>query len=296
MKTYGNTYGGSMNLVEATIKSDNTVYAQLDIDLGPEKVKETAKMMGITTELDGIPSEGLGGLRLGVSPLEMANAYATLAAGGKRHKPIAIKRVEFPDGKSENLGEPSSKRVFSDGIAYETTKILQQNVQRGTGTKANIGCPVAGKTGTTDNFNDAWFVGYTPDLATSVWVGYPNALTEMRAVHGISVAGGTFPTEIWGSYMGTAKGADCRSFPPPNEPASFSPFFGRHATTGRSYDRSYGGQGTGGTGDNSAGGQDYRGYDPRLYEAPPQQAPAPTPSPSPTPDGGGTGGQGQDGQ
>ena len=145
VKTYGNTYGGSMNLVEATIKSDNTVYAQLDIDLGPEKVKETAKAMGITTELDGIPSEGLGGLRLGVSPLEMANAYATLAAGGKRHKPIAIKRVEFPDGKSENLGEPERKRVFSDGIAYETTKILQQNVQRGTGTKANIGCPAAGQ-------------------------------------------------------------------------------------------------------------------------------------------------------
>jgi len=283
VKTYGDTYGGRMNLVEATIKSDNTVYAQLDIDLGPEKVKETAKLMGITTELDGLPSEGLGGLRLGVSPLEMANAYATLAAGGKRHRPIAIKKVIFPDGKSENIGEPVSKRVFSDGVAYEVTKILQQNVQRGTGTKANIGCPVAGKTGTTDNFNDAWFVGYTPKLATSVWVGYPNALTEMRAVHGISVAGGTFPTEIWGAYMRTAKGANCGGFPPPKEPASFSAFSGANQRSGSSSgDYNYQSP-QGGPGNNSAGGQDYRGYDPRLYEAPPQQAPSPAPSPAPTP-------------
>ena len=96
MQTYDQSYGGSMNLVRATLKSDNTVFAQLDLDLGPKSVADTAKEMGITTKLDGYPAEGLGGLKRGVSPLEMANAYATLASGGIRNKPIAILRVQVP--------------------------------------------------------------------------------------------------------------------------------------------------------------------------------------------------------
>jgi penicillin-binding protein 1A len=245
-------------------------------------VCETAKLMGITTELDCLPAEGLGGLRLGVSPLEMANAYATLASGGIRNEPKAITRVEFPDGKSDDLGKPKRKRVFSDGVSYEVTRILEQNVKGGTGTAASIGCPSAGKTGTTDNFNDAWYVGYTPKLTTSVWVGYPNALTEMRGVHGISVAGGTFPARIWHDYMVRAKGPDCSSFLQPKQRLSFSPFFGKYSSTGRrgSSGRYYRAPPPTGPGDNSAGGQRYRGYDPRLYEAPPQQAP-PTRSPAP---------------
>jgi penicillin-binding protein 1A len=270
-----------MNLVQATLKSDNTVYAQLIIDLGPKEVCKTAKMLGITTKLDGLPAVGLGGLRLGVSPLEMANAYATLASGGIRNQPKAISSVEFPDGKSEDLGKPKRKRVISDGVAYEVSKILQQNVQSGTGTKANIGCPAAGKTGTTDNFNDAWFVGYTPHLSSSVWVGYPNALTEMRSVHGIEVAGGTFPASIWHDYMNVAKGSDCSAFPPPSHPASFTGFYGKFSRGGSS-GGSYNSAPYSGTG-NSAGGGNYRGYDPRLYESPPQQAPAPTPPPAPAP-------------
>jgi penicillin-binding protein 1A len=278
VKTYDNSYAGTINLVRATLRSDNSVFAQLDVDLGPKSVRETAKLMGITTKLDGLPSEGLGGLRLGVSPLEMANAYATLASGGMRNKPIAIKKVEFPDGKSEELGKPKRKRAFSDGVAYEVTKILQQNIQQGTGTAANIGCPAAGKTGTTDNFNDAWFAGYTPTMATSVWVGYPNALREMRSVHGISVAGGTFPARIWHDFMAVAKGGDCQSFPSPKQPAQFRPFFGKLSRTGGSGTGSYGSYSytapaPSGAGDNSAGGQDYKGYDPRLYEAPPQEVP-----------------------
>ncbi|HEX8051693.1 MAG TPA: transglycosylase domain-containing protein [Thermoleophilaceae bacterium] len=279
VKTYDGSYGGAMNLVQATIKSDNTVYAQLDIDVGPKEVAETAHMLGIRTKLDGIPSEGLGGLRLGVSPLEMSSAYATLAAGGMYSEPKAIRRVEFPDGKSDDLGKPKRKRVISDGVAYEVTKILQQNVQRGTGTRAQIGCPAAGKTGTTDNYNDAWFAGYTPSLAAAVWVGYPNALKEMRNVHGIQVAGGTFPTEIWGDFIRGVK-RDCRSFPPPKEPARFSTFFGRNSASGRAGGGyrapTYGGGG----GSNSAGGGNYRGYDPRLYTEPPQAPPRTTPPPS----------------
>ncbi len=286
VSTYDDSYGGSMDLVQATLRSDNTVYAQLDIDLGPKNVRETAEMMGITTPLDGIPAEGLGGLRLGVSPLEMANAYATLASYGIRNEPKAITRVEFPDGKIDELGKPKRKRVFPEWVAYEATKILEQNMLGGTGTAAQIGCDAAGKTGTTDNFNDAWFVGYTPHLAASVWVGYPNALVEMRSVHGISVAGGTFPAQIWQSFMSVAKGADCDSFRASVDSPEFTPFYGQYASTGTSSDTSYGSTQTytapapTGPGDNSAGGENYSGYDPRLYESPPQEAPD-TPAPAP---------------
>jgi penicillin-binding protein 1A len=293
VKTYDGSYGGAMNLVQATVKSDNTVYAQLDIDVGPKEVAETARMLGIRTKLDGIPSEGLGGLRLGVSPLEMSSAYATLAAGGMYSEPKAIKRVEFPDGKSDDLGKPKRKRVISDGVAYEATKILQQNVQRGTGTRAQFGCPAAGKTGTTDNYNDAWFAGYTPELAAAVWVGYPNALKEMRSVHGIQVAGGTFPTQIWHDFMGPAH-KECKPFPQPTQRAQFTTFYGRNSASGRSQPGtgySYGGGGGGGGG-NSAGGGGHRGYDPRLYAEPPQAPPRTTPPPS---GGGGGGGGGEKG-
>ena len=293
VSTYDDSYGGTMDLVQATLRSDNTVYAQLDIDLGPKNVRETAEMMGITTPLDGIPAEGLGGLRLGVSPLEMANAYATLASYGIRNEPKAITRVEFPDGKADELGKPKRKRVFPEWVAYEATKILEQNVLGGTGTAAQIGCDTAGKTGTTDNFNDAWFVGYTPHLAASVWVGYPNALVEMRSVHGISVAGGTFPAQIWQSFMSVAKGANCDSFRPSVDSPEFTPFYGQYASTGTSTDtnsstESYTAPAPTGPGDNSAGGENYSGYDPRLSEAPPQEAPE-APAPAPQPDGGGVG-------
>jgi penicillin-binding protein 1A len=284
VQTYGQTYGGNMNLVRATLRSDNTVYAQLDLDLGPKSIAETAKEMGITTKLDGYPAEGLGGLTRGVSPLEMANAYGTLASGGIRNRPIAITRVVFPGGDVEELGKPKRERVFSDAIANEVTKVLKQNIQSGTGTRANIGCPAAGKTGTTDNFNDAWFVGYTPTFSTAAWVGYPNALREMRSVHGISVAGGTFPAEIWHKFMEVAKGRACGDFPKPTTPMRWSSFFGKYSTTG-SYatSKSYS-SGSTGRGDTYGGG--YRGYDPRIYETP-QTPPSPSGKSPAKPEGGG---------
>jgi penicillin-binding protein 1A len=271
VKTYSNSYGGTMNLVQGTLKSDNTVYAQLILDLGPKAVRETAQMMGIKTTLDGLPAEGLGGLRLGVSPLEMADAYATLASGGIRNEPKGIKRVEFPDGKSDDLGKPVRKRVLSDGVAYEVTKILEQNMKSGTAVRGSIGCPAAAKTGTTDNYNDAWLVGYTPKLSTAVWMGYPNALISMPGVQG-----GSYPASIWHDYMTIAHGSDCSDFTKPEEPAKFSPFFGKYASTGSKGSRGYYYEykiAPAGPGDNSAGGRNYRGYDPRLYESPPQGAP-----------------------
>src|SRR4051794_8901604 len=233
VKTYGNTYLGHVSVTRATLSSDNTVYAQLDLDLGPKNVAETAKEMGITTHLDGYPAEGLGGLRLGVSPLEMADAYATLADGGVHHKPVAITKVVFPDGKSDRVGRNPGNRVLTDGEAYEVTKILHQNVLGGTGVRANIGCPAAGKTGTTSDFNDAWFVGYTPKLSTATWVGYPNALVSMLNVHGAGpMQGGSMPAQIWHDYMNVAKGTYCGDFTQPTTPVVWAPFYGHYATTG----------------------------------------------------------------
>src|SRR4051794_25799327 len=159
VKTYEGTYEGRVNLTKATLKSDNTVFAQLDLDLGPKAVAHTAHMMGVTTKLDGLPAEGLGGLRLGVSPLEMADAYATLASGGVHHAPIAITKVEFPDGKSDHPGEVKGNRVMTDGQAAEVTKVLKENVQAGNGGEGKYGCPPAGQNRTTPNIHHPPFVG-----------------------------------------------------------------------------------------------------------------------------------------
>ena len=143
VKTYGNSYGGTISLDARDAASDNTVYAQLDLDLGPEEVARPRSDMGITTKLDGYPAEGLGGLKRGVSPLEMANAYATLASGGIRNRPTAIAKVVFPDGKSRaTCGSPSGKRVLRPTAwRPRSTKILKMNVQAGTGTRANYRLP-----------------------------------------------------------------------------------------------------------------------------------------------------------
>jgi penicillin-binding protein 1A len=287
--TFGNDYLGRINIVQATLHSDNTVYAQFDLDLGPDKVAQTAKSMGITTHLNGYPAEGLGGLRLGVSPLEMADAYATLASGGIHHKPVAITKVVFPDGKVDNIGRNPGNRVLTDGQAYEVTKILHENVLGGTAVRSNVGCPSAAKTGTTSNFNDAWLVGYTPKLSTAVWVGYPNALISMLNVHGMGpMQGGSIPAMIWHDYMNVAKGSYCGDFPPPTTPVVWAPFYGHYATTGAPGPQvpttTTPSPSTGGTAPGT-----YKGYDPRLYASPPQGAPKTKTPHNHTPSGGGNG-------
>jgi penicillin-binding protein 1A len=225
----------------------------------------------------------------------MANAYATIASGGVRHDPVAIIKVVHPSGRVDDFSHNKGKRVFSDGVTAEATKILKANVQSGTGTHAAIQCPAAGKTGTTSDYKDAWFVGFTPHLATSVWVGYANPPIPMRSVHGIEVAGGTFPSEIWHDYMTGAVGGDCQDFPPPKHAFGSEPFFGSYSGTGRgaggtsgtgtSRSYSYRGTGsTGGTGTGTGGGGTGNRYnDPSLYQSPPQAAPKPTPAPAPKP-------------
>ena len=226
----GSACGCSMTIREATEASDNTVFAQMDLDVGPENVRDTAYDMGIETTLDAVPAEGIGGLRIGVTPLEMANGYATLANGGIRNTPTAITKVEFPNGDTDEPKPGDRERVFSDGVAYEVTDVLKGVVSGGTGTAANIGCPQAGKTGTTDDYTDAWFVGYTPRLSTSVWVGHPDA----RSTLGSSAFGGTLAAPIWQDFMEVAKGDFCDDFPPPEDPVEFKPFYGEYANGGAS--------------------------------------------------------------
>lgn len=229
--TYSRTYGGRMDLVKATLLSDNSVYQQLDLDVGPDLVADTATDMGIETPLDGFPAEGLGGLGQGVTPLELTRAYATFATGGERIDPTSIASVDLPGGEKRDFTSLVSDKTYKDGETWQVTRILQRNMKEGTGTAARIGCPAAGKTGTTDDFRDAWFAGYTPRLSTVVWVGYPHRSVPMTNVHGIKVAGATFPAQIWHDYMSVAKGSYCGQFPKPTEKPELKPFCGRLSVT-----------------------------------------------------------------
>lgn len=226
----------SMNLVTATLKSDNTVYAQLAADLGEETVTHTAYEMGVKTHLSSFPAEALGGLTLGVTPLEMADVYATLADGGYRNTPIAITKVVFPDGQvDENWGKPHRVKVLSEAVTSVETSILEQNVQSGTATRSAINCPTAAKTGTTEELVDAWLDGYTPDYATAVWMGYPTRRVSMTDVHGEPQQGGYLPAEIWHAYMAAVtEGQPCVPFPQSKEAISYQPFYGKYASTGLS--------------------------------------------------------------
>jgi penicillin-binding protein 1A len=216
VSTYDHTYLGSTSIANATLHSDNTVYAQLTLDVGPKKVAEMAHRLGVRSPLttkDGayVPSLGLGAIP--VSPLDLASAYATLAAGGIYSKPMAIRKVLLGNGKEDTdagWGEPSRTRVITPGVAYTVTQILDENMQYGTGTGAYFGRPAAGKTGTTDNYADGWFCGYTPNLEATVWIGHPRGEIPMLNVHGIAVSGPTFPATIWKTFMQKAVG---RTYP-----------------------------------------------------------------------------------
>jgi penicillin-binding protein 1A len=221
-------------------------------------------------------------------------------------KPIVVRKVTFPDGHVDVLGKPTRHKVFDDGVTYEATQILEKNVQSGTGTKAQIGCPAAGKTGTVDNFTDAWFVGFTPRLVSSVWVGHPKDPYPL----GPNAQGGAIAAPIWGAYMKSARGKFCGGFPKPTVPFSAQPFFGKYSHgkgTGR--DQSSGQLGQPDTGQPGAaqpdtgqqGGANGQGtgkggtqYPPDAYAAPPQQAPntqqPPATPPAATPPATGQGG------
>ena len=230
VKTFeGTSLNKSLNLVNATLTSDNTVYAQLAADLGEESITRMAYKMGVKTHLSNYPAEALGGLTLGVTPLEMANVYATLADGGYRNTPIAITKVVFPGGRVDSSwGQPHRVKVLSEAVAAEETSILHDNVLSGTAGRSAINCPTAAKTGTTSELVDAWLDGYMPDYATAVWMGYPTKRVEMTDVHGEPQQGGYLPAEIWHAYMAAVTETHpLREFPTLKESSagiSYAPF------------------------------------------------------------------------
>lgn len=197
----GESGSGFMSLRKGTQWSVNVVYAGLVTRIGVDKVIDAARKLGITTELNPNPAITLGGLKYGVKPLEMASAYATFANRGIHNDPYGVQKIEMANGQVIYEHKDTPKQVIDEAVSYLVTDVLQDVVRGGTGTRARIGRPAAGKTGTTQDYCDAWFCGYTPDLAAAVWVGFKDERIPMRHVHGIKVMGGTFPAQIWSAFM-----------------------------------------------------------------------------------------------
>ena len=290
--TYDHTYVGSTSVANATLRSDNTVYARLTLDVGAENVARMAQKLGVRTPLDVngyyVPSMGLGSIA--VTPLDMASAYATFAARGIYSKPMAITKVVLPRGQTDtkaHWGVPEQKRVISPGVAYEVTKILQENITSGTGVGANFGKPAAGKTGTTENHADAWFSGYTPQLETTVWMGYQRGEIPMTNVHGISVAGGTFPATIWRLFMEKAlENEPTRDFLLPNTYPTYKDWHGEWQYSGGSYvptpDYSAPVTPTTTTTEQAPPGKTHEKEKKKKSQPPPPQPPPPPPPPATT--------------
>jgi penicillin-binding protein 1A len=200
---YDGSGHGRMNLVDATVDSVNTVYAQLVTDMGVQPVVDLAKRMGIRSPQSPVPSAALGSN--GATVLDMASAYDTFAADGVHTAPVLVTKVTTSDGTVLYRAPITRQRVLPETTARTVNGVLQQVVNRGTGVNARIGRPVAGKTGTSDGWADAWFVGYTPELVTAVWVGFPPEEIEMRPPRTrITVTGGSWPAQIWQRFAGTA--------------------------------------------------------------------------------------------
>ena len=287
-----------MNLTRATLTSDNTVYAQLILDVGPKKVLRDGQAAGhhdqarLPTRPRASAACALRRDRRSRWPTPTPRSPPAAC----RHEPTGIRKVEFPDGKTEDLGKPKGKRVFTDGAGlrgHEDPRAERDRRHRHA--RPAIGCPAAGKTGTTDSFNDAWFVGYTPNLSTSVWVGYPERATVAMP----GAPGGTFPRRSGTPTCCTRHGRRLRRLPAARggrrvlavlrqvlqhrrrrqrAATTTADATARRRARRRRHDPAGGGT---------------RGYDPRLYEAPPQQAPPRAPTPpaarttaAPTPDAG----------
>jgi penicillin-binding protein 1A len=275
--------GGTMSLASATWHSTNAVFAQLDLDVGPENVTHTARQMGIEAPLESVPAEALGGLAVGVTPLEMASAYATLASGGIHHEPTALARVEFPSDQVDEPDPDAGERVLTEGEAYEVTRLLEGVITQGTGAGYTyMGCSAAaGKTGTSEDLSDAWFAGYTPLFSTAVWVGHP----QSREATGY---GGPTAGPIWRYFMESAAAGNCPEFEQPASLPELSGLDSEHTSEGGSFEGEYEEDSEAETdepdekgkgGDGEAEGGDEAAPDP---EPAPEAAPAPTPAPAPS--------------
>jgi penicillin-binding protein 1A len=226
VKNYEGEYLGPIDLTKAIAYSDNSVFSQLTALVGPRNVRDTARDLGITTKLNGYFAIGLGAEP--ATPLEMARAYAGFADGGTRvdgsifgNQPRVVQSIqEVKNGKNHvESNNVVRQQVLTPTQAATINQLLQGVIQFGTGKAAALpGRQVAGKTGTTENYGDAWFVGYTPQLVAAVWVGYPDKLVPMMTeFHGHPVAGGTFPALIWKAFMTKAlEKRPPETFTPPN--------------------------------------------------------------------------------
>ncbi|MBW3646068.1 MAG: hypothetical protein KY441_11265, partial [Actinobacteria bacterium] len=204
VRNYGDAGYGTQNLIEATRVSSNTAYAQLADTLGLEEVVETARRLGIRAE---IPADQLS-VALGaveVSVLDMADAYLTFATRGVQVDPVGVTSITDGAGRVIDEFTAARERVLEPEEADVVNFVLEGVVESGTGTRANVGRPVAGKTGTTQNNGDAWFIGYTPGLSAAVWMGYPEGQArKMSSVHGVEVTGGSFPADIFRKFLSDA--------------------------------------------------------------------------------------------
>jgi penicillin-binding protein 1A len=331
VNNYEDAYSGVTTLANATTFSDNAVYAQVGLKVGLKKVAQTARRMGIRTPVSRNCAMTLGGLREGVTPLDMAHAYQTFATGGRLvtgtlgpdRGPVGIRSVCRMKRNSAECDEvidrnrKKVKRVLPEDVARTTTEILSTVIARGTAVRARLDEFAAGKTGTTENYGDAWFVGFTKRMTVAVWVGYPNEFKPMETEYrGEPVAGGTYPAEIWRDFMKAVdriidervnKERAKKGLPPRDEdegeepPAPGTPTTPASPATPQQQETPTpnGGAarpeqpqrttpsspGTGGAGGGGSGGQ--QPTQPPAQPAPAPATPAPqTPAPAPAPDSG----------
>jgi penicillin-binding protein 1A len=222
VSNYEGKGSGKMPLREATWHSVNGVYARVMAQLCPAKVVAMAKRLGvdIAKRQSHAPSIALGSAN--VSPMEMASAYATFADEGVHHDPVLFTKVSH-HGETLIENRSEGERRVSSALAFQVTDVLKGVIRQGTGTAARIDWPAAGKTGTTQDYRDAWFVGYTRQLATAVWMGYPGREVPMMDVGGIRVTGGSYPARIWHDFMAAAmKGRPSLDWERPSERLDFT--------------------------------------------------------------------------
>ncbi|MGH2766298.1 MAG: transglycosylase domain-containing protein [Actinomycetota bacterium] len=197
----GSSYGGALTVEQGLISSVNVVYAQIIRDVHPARVVEVAHRMGIRSQLRPYCSSVLGTNE--VNTMEMASAFGTLATNGRRVRPTGILRIDNAQGEVLFEADPQPRQVLNASVAWTATQILRKVILYGTGTAANIGRPAAGKTGTAQQWRDAWFAGFIPQLSAAVWVGFPQGQIPMvyPTVRIARVTGGSFPAQIWHSFM-----------------------------------------------------------------------------------------------
>jgi penicillin-binding protein 1A len=203
VSNYGEGSAGIVSLEEATVHSYNTVYAQLIMQVGAQPAMDTASRLGVRSPLEPYPSSVLGSN--GVTALDMTSAYATIANRGVHNPPVLVTRITRPDGTVLYSHDPAPTQVLAERVADEVTRVLREVIDRGTGTRAKLNRPVAGKTGTAQGWKDAWFAGFTPDLSAAVWVGFRDSEMSMTPPRTpIKVVGGTYPARIWQRFMSRA--------------------------------------------------------------------------------------------